>query len=332
MKTVVVVQGASGAAEVPGLERIADEAELRFASGTDDLEAALPGAEILLGWDFRASELRAAWPAAQALRWIHWAGAGIDAVLFRELVASDVVLTNARGVFDRSMAEYVLGLILAFAKRFPETVRLQATRTWRHRLTERVDGRRALVVGPGSIGRAIGRLLRAAGLEVTAVGRRERADDPDFGRVHARSSLPDLLPEADFVIIVTPFTAETRHLFGPAEFRAMKREARLINVARGAIVDQQALIAALEAGEIAGAALDVFEDEPLPVESPLWGLSNVIVSPHMSGDFEGHRAVLAEGFLENFARWRAGRPLRNVVDKSLGFVPANPTPSAAHGT
>ncbi|MCH7554496.1 MAG: D-2-hydroxyacid dehydrogenase, partial [Proteobacteria bacterium] len=161
MMTTIVIQGAASAEEVPGIAALAEAADLRFTMTADELRRALPGAEVLLGWDFAAGGLEEAWRSAGDLRWIHWCGAGVNAALFPGLVQSDVVLTNARGIFDRAMAEYTLGQIIAFAKRFPESYALQARGEWRHRLTERIEGARVLVVGTGSIGREIARTLRA---------------------------------------------------------------------------------------------------------------------------------------------------------------------------
>ena len=325
-RPVIVVQGAAGPEQVPGIAAIAGDAELRFADSADALAHALPGARILLGWSFNEASLRQVWSHAHDLRWIHWTGAGVDAVLFPELVESDVVLTNSRGIFDRAMAEYVLGLIIAFAKGFQDSFRDQAERRWRHRLGEMVLGRRALVVGVGSIGREIARLLTRAGLHVEGVGRRARAGDGDFAVVHGRGDLDTVLGEADYVVIVVPLTDETRGLVGAAQLAAMKPGARLINVARGAIVDEAALIEALGRGRIAGAALDVTATEPLPGASPLWSMPQVIISPHMSGDFFGHYEALAALFMENFRRFRAHEPLLNVVDKRAGFVLSDDDP------
>lgn len=319
-KPVIVIQGAACADQVPGIAAIAPEAQLRFADSADKLAHALPGAEILLGWSFREASLRALWPHADRLRWIHWTGAGVDAVLFPELVESDVVLTNSRGIFDRAMAEYVLGLILSFAKRFQETARDQEQRRWRHRLGEMVIGSRALVVGVGSIGREIARLLARAGLHVEGVGRRARARDDDFAVVHAREDLDAALSTADYVVIIVPLTDDTRGMIGAAQFVAMKANARIINVARGAILDEAALVTALLKKEIAGAALDVTSTEPLSSDSPLWAMPEVIISPHMSGDFFGHYEALTSMFVQNFQRYRAQEPLLNVVDKASGFV------------
>ncbi len=319
MEPILVVQGAERVADVPRLDEIADDAEIRFATDADELRAALPGAEVLLGWNFRADSLRAAWDAARELRWIHWGGAGVDAAMFPELVASDVVLTNARGVFDRPIAEWVLGVIIAFAKRMPETLDNQRKAEWKYRMTEMVVGKRALIVGVGSIGREIAALLTAAGMRVEAVGRSAR-DDAQFGRIRAIGELPERLANADYVVLVTPLTDATRNLFAAAEFAAMAPHARFVNVGRGALVDEPALLAALQAGTIAGAALDVFVDEPLPPESPFWRAPNCLVSPHMSGDYAGYETTIASQFIDNWQRFRRGEPLENLVDKTLGFA------------
>ncbi|MDX1432342.1 MAG: D-2-hydroxyacid dehydrogenase, partial [Gammaproteobacteria bacterium] len=257
---------------------------------------------------------------ADRLRWIHWSGAGVDAVLFPDLAASDIVLTNARGIFDRAMAEYVLGVILAFAKDLPRTLELQREHAWEHRLTECIAGRRARVVGVGSIGREIGRVLGAVGMHVEGIGRTARAGDADFSAIHAVADLDRRLGAADYVVLVPPLTEQTRGMMGAAQLRAMRPHARLINVGRGALLDEQALARALERGAIAGAALDVFATEPLPADSPLWDVPGLLVSPHMSGDFHGYPEALAGLFLDNLRRFRAGERLRNVVDKALGFV------------
>jgi phosphoglycerate dehydrogenase-like enzyme len=316
----VLIHGVAASEEVPGLAALGDIARFRCARTLDELRAALPGAAVLLGWDFRAGDLEQAWDAASDLRWIHWGGAGVDALLFPRLVDSDVVVTNARGVFDEPMAEYVLGLVLALAKAFPRTLQAQRERRWDYRTVERVQGKHALVVGAGSIGRAIARLLRAAGLQVEGVGRRARAQDADFGLVHAVGDLNRVLGTADYVVLITPLTAQTRGLFDAARFAAMAPQARFINVGRGALIDEAALLAALRSGAIAGAALDVFVTEPLPEDSPMWDAPNLIVSPHMSGDTHDFRQAVAARFAQNLRRFAAGQPLENLIDRKLGFA------------
>ena len=320
-RTTVVIQGVESPGEVPGIEAIEADADLRCAGDLDALRDALPGAEVLLGWNFAADDIRHAFDRADRLRWIQWGGAGVDAALFPALVECDVELTNLRGVFDQTMAEYTLGMILAFAKDFRRTGTLQRERTWLHRETEPVAGTKALVVGAGSIGRAIARALRAVGIDVEGAGRTARDGDPDFGRVHGIGDLDSALGLADWVVLIAPLTEQTRGMFDAARFAAMKPTARFFNVGRGALVDEPAMIEALENGTIAGAGLDVFAQEPMPAASPLWGMDNVFVSPHMSGDYHGDTVAMAKVFLENFRRFRAGEPLVNVVDKRLGFVP-----------
>jgi phosphoglycerate dehydrogenase-like enzyme len=319
------VQGVERLDEVPRLDELADQAEIRFATSVEELQRQLPGADAMLGWNFRAASLRDAWDAVDNLRWIHWAGAGVDAALFDELIASDVQLTNARGVFDQPMAEWVLGMIISFAKQFPQTLAYQRSCEWNYRVSEMVAGKRALVVGVGSIGRAVGRLLGAVGMEVEAVGRSARDGDPDFGHIHAIDELHDCLARADYVVLITPLTAQTRNLFGAEEFAAMNPHARFLNIGRGALVVEEALLAALQEGRIAGAALDVFVEEPLPSQSSFWSAPNCLVSPHMSGDYAEHEAVMADQFIDNWKRYLAGEPLVNVVDKDLGFVATDPS-------
>ena len=281
---------------------------MRFAGDATALADALPGAEVLLVWDFTSDAVREAWPAADSLRWVHTASAGVDRLTFPGLLESDVTLTNSRGVFDRPMAEYVLGLVLAMAKDLPGTVAAQARREWLHRETEPIAGRCAVVVGGGPIGRAIAGLLGAVGMDVELVGRREFDD------------LPRLLPRADWLVLAAPLTDATRGMLDAATLAQLRPSARVINVGRGALVVEPDLVDALQAGRIAGAALDVFAREPLPADSPLWTLPGMIISPHMSGDLIGWRQELVEVFRDNLARYRAGEPLRNVVDKTLGYV------------
>lgn len=286
---------------------------VRFVTD-DTLAAALPGTEVLLVWDFTSTAVRECWAAADAVRWVHTASAGVDRLTFPGLLESDVVLTNSRGVFDVPMAEYVTGLVIAMAKDIPGTVAAQAQRTWKHRETERVGGRTAVVVGSGPIGRATAAMLRAVGMTVEMVGRRA-ADG-----VHAIDALPGLLPRAEWIVLAAPLTDATRGMLDAAALAALPPGARVINVGRGPLIVQDDLVAALRDGHLAGAALDVFEREPLPADSPLWELPGVIVSPHMSGDILGWRDELEALFVDNLARFRSGEPLLNVVDKALGFV------------
>ena len=303
----------------PGLSDTVGRAAVRYATAAE-LPSALPGSDVLLVWDFTSDAVQPAWPAADTLCWVHTASAGVERVAFPELLNSDVVLTNSRGVFDVPMAEYVLGSILALAKDLPGTLRLQDGHTWKHRETERVAGRCAVVVGSGPIGRAIGRLLLAAGMRVHLVGRTERTEDPEFGMVHAQAALPALASQTDYLVVAAPLTDQTRGMVDQALLSALPPTARLINVSRGPLVVTDDLVAALRAGRLAGAVLDVFDSEPLPPDSPLWDTPGLVVSPHMSGDVHGWRDELVTLFAENLHRYTHGQPLHNVVDKTRGYV------------
>ena len=301
----------------PGLEGL--PVDFRYCAA-DGLAAAVRGARVLMLWDFFSSAVRDAWAAADALEWIHVTAAGVDTLLFDELRDSAVVVTNAHGVFDRPIAEYVLGAVIAHAKDSLRSFDLQRERRWQHRETRSVLGAKALVVGTGAIGRETARLLRAAGLEVRGAGRVARGGDPDFGTIVASSNLSAEAGWADHLVIAAPLTAATRGLVDAAVLAALRPGAHLVNIARGPIVDETALLAAVGSGRIA-ATLDVFDTEPLRPDHPLWYAPNVTVTAHMSGDVVGWRDTLAAQFATNVRRWLAGEPLLNIVDMKLGYIP-----------
>ncbi|MFI6364113.1 D-2-hydroxyacid dehydrogenase [Nocardia sp. NPDC050630] len=315
---IVTVLHSDSVPEADLMAPVADRAEVRYTQAPG-LADALRGADALFVYDFLTRALPGAWHAADRLRWLHMGSTGVDPAMFRELRESEVVITNTRGVFDTAIAEYVLGQILGFAKDLSGSLRLQQRHEWRHRESERIAGACVLIVGTGSIGRAIARLLRAAGMTVRAVGRRARASDPDFGTVS--TDLHAELPIADYVVAVAPLTPQTREMFDAKAFAAMKPHARFVNVGRGELVVTDDLLAAVSTGSIAGAALDVVDPEPLPARHPLWDLPNVLITPHNSGDFSGWRTEVVTAFTRNFDNWIAGRTLDNVVDKELGYVP-----------
>ncbi|MER6953959.1 MULTISPECIES: D-2-hydroxyacid dehydrogenase [unclassified Streptomyces] len=282
------------------------------------LPARLPQADVLLVWDFASHAVRAAWPGeGPRPRWVHTASAGVDHLMCPELAASDTVVTNARGIFDEPIAEYVAALVLAMAKDLPRTVELQRRGEWRHRESRRVAGTRAVVVGSGPIGRAITRTLKALGMTTAIVGRVPRTG------IHGPEDLDRLLARADWVIAAAPLTEQTTNMFDLRRFGVMQPSARFVNVGRGQLVVEDALVRALERRWIAGAALDVLTAEPLAPDSPLWQVPGLLISPHMSGDTVGWRDELGAQFVELFERWAAGRPLKNVVDKQRGYVPGH---------
>ncbi|MGW3356497.1 D-2-hydroxyacid dehydrogenase [Streptomyces bungoensis] len=301
----------------PRLGRLTGRARIVHTDAAG-LAGRLPAADVLLVWDFTSQAVREAWPGdGPRPRWVHTASAGVDHLMCPELAASDTVVTNARGIFDQPVAEYVAALVLAVAKDLPRTLEHQRERVWRHRETRRVAGTRACVVGSGPIGRAIARTLRALDVTTALVGRVPRTG------VHGPGDLDRLISRADWVIAAAPLTEQTYGMFDARRFGVMQPSAVFVNVGRGQLVDEAALAGALAGRWIAGAALDVFATEPLPVDSPLWGLPGLVVSPHMSGDTVGWRDELGAQFVELYERWAAGRPLVNVVDKQRGYVPGH---------
>ncbi|WP_030601262.1 D-2-hydroxyacid dehydrogenase [Streptomyces fulvoviolaceus] len=302
---------------LPRLGSLTGRARIEHADATT-LAERLPSADVLLVWDFASTAVRDAWPGeGPRPRWVHTASAGVDHLMCPELAASETVVTNARGVFDQPIAEYVAALVLTMAKDLPRTWELQQQKTWRHRESQRVTGSRACVVGSGPIGRAIVGTLKALGITTALVGRRSRTG------IHGPEDLDRLMARADWVIAAAPLTEQTYGMFDARRFGMMQPSARFINIGRGPLVDEDALVEALSKRWIAGAALDVFEDEPLPPDSPLWQVPGLIVSPHMSGDTVGWRDELGTQFVELYGRWEAGRSLPNVVDKQRGYVPGH---------
>lgn len=311
----VVVLVAPEAADPPGLEAVRAAAEVHVVRDLDRLRDVLDGpppADVLAVYDFRTDLVRRLGARAGELAWIHAASAGVDAALTPDVAAGDTVVTNAQGVFDRPIAEYVLGLLLAFCKDLPATLDLQRRHRWRHRETRGFAGRRVLVVGAGSIGAEVGRLAAAVGAEVRGIASSPRPH-PVFGAVHPATELHEHLGWADDVVCCLPLTAATRRLFDAAAFAAMVPGATFVNIGRGPVVDEVALLDALRDGRVGAAGLDVFETEPLPEDHPFWDRDDVVVSPHMSGDELGWEAALTRQFAANLERWRAGEELEHVI-------------------
>lgn len=244
----------------------------------------------------------------------------MDSLLFDELSASEVVVTNARGIFDRPIAEFVLNYLLIHAKNSLRSLQDQRESVWNRRSTKNLAGSQALIVGTGSIGREIARVLRALDVNVTGAGSHARTGDADFGTVIDSSQLSSHLSGVDWVINIAPLTDRTKNLFDAEVFAAMESSAYFVNVGRGEGVVTSDLVNALETGEISGAGLDVFDEEPLPADHPLWQADNVIVTPHMSGDTDGWRTRLADQFVVLFEKYAAGETFPHTVDKAAGYV------------
>ena len=263
--------------------------------------------------------------AGSRLRWIHSPAAGVGGLLFPDLVNSPIVITNSRGMSADTMAEHVLAVTLALFRNLPLAVRRQSQRVWAQDEISMLGNRtlaqsQVLVIGLGAIGAAVARRMAALGARVTGIRRRVDAPLlPGVSEVRAPAELMSAIAQADVTVIAAPHTHETRGLIGASELAAMKPDAVLVNVSRGRLVDETALASALHARQIGGAALDVFEQEPLPEDSPLWSLPNVLITPHTSGFRPDHWDAATDLFAENLRRFDAGKPLLNVVDQQAGY-------------
>lgn len=307
---------------------IEDGADGRGDGGAPAPEAleAVRGAEVYMGYGFPRPLWDAANAGAAPLRWVHSAAAGVGSSLYPEMRDSRVVLTNSAGIHAPPMAETVLGMILFFARGLDFAVAAQRDRRWDKAPFEAADtpvgevsGATLGIAGFGGIGRELAARARALGMRVLAL-RRTAADGPEGVEVLAgEEGLREVLRRSDFLVLALPETESTRGLIGAAELREMRPGAVLVNVARGAVLDEEALTAALRSGALRGAALDVFGEEPLPPESPLWGLRNVLVTPHVSATSRGFWRRETDLIVENLRRYRDGRPLRNEVDKRAGY-------------
>jgi phosphoglycerate dehydrogenase-like enzyme len=262
--------------------------------------------------------------SATRLRWVQSPAVGVGSLMFPELLASEVVLTSARGIRARSIAEHVLGVTIALARRLPATLRAQTAHRWAQDALETeartLQGQRMGIIGLGAIGLEVAKIAAPFGFRVSAI--RRRAGEPvpdDVDEVWTPDRLPDLLAQSDVVVLAAPHTPETKRLIGRAQIDRMKPGALLVNVARGKLVDDEALIDALRDGRLGGAALDVFSQEPLEPSSPYWDLPNVIVTPHTSGAMQDYWTPLVALFADNLRRFEKGEALRNVVDKVAGY-------------
>jgi phosphoglycerate dehydrogenase-like enzyme len=313
----------------PESQRILKEAaasESVIATTADELSAHLADAEVLCSYTIPVN-----WRTlASRLRWLQFTGAGVDSLAPTGLLDADsgVMVTSAAGIHATSISEYVFGSMLMFNWNWPQMVRLQDRHIWARSATWYNLGGRELmdqtlgIVGLGNIGRRIAQLGRAFGMRVLGARRSVQGQgyqDPDVDQWFLPEQLHELLSLSDYVVLSVPLTRETEKLIGEAELRMMRRNAYLVNVARGRVIDEQALVRALREGWIAGAGLDVTEEEPLPSESPLYSMPNVILTPHISGISVHYETRLAALFADNLRRYRAGQPLQNRYDPSRGY-------------
>jgi phosphoglycerate dehydrogenase-like enzyme len=307
----------------PGLALLDPAPEgVRFVVGAEPEEFdGGPPADVVL--DCWSGPRRVAGVVARVpeLSWFHSRAAGLEGVLVPELLASPATLTNGRGAFSRSLAEFALAALLFFVKDLRRLLESQASRTWDPFDMEMLQGRALGIVGYGDIGRATAALVRPLGLRILALRRRPELshEDPLVDEVLPVERLHELMSRSDDVLVAAPLTPDTRGLVDAGALAAMKPTAILVNVGRGAVVDEAALVAALREKRIRGAALDVFETEPLPARHPFWTLPSVLLSPHCADHVPGWIEDGTRVFLENLDRFLRGEPLLNVVDKTRGY-------------
>ena len=316
--TIGVVASPSDTLE-QALRPLRDRAALVFGSDRAGLGAAWGEARALCVWGRPPEDFGTRLRAAPRVRWVHSGGVGVERLVVPELVDRPIVLTNSRGLYDTSMAEYALTLMLAHVKRVPELVIAQRERRWLPGLSRDLAGSTLVILGLGGVGAALARRARAFGTRVLGVRRSGRPAPRLAERVYPTAELDRALPEAAYLAICCPDTPETRGLIGARELGLLPAGAFLVNVARGTIVDEPALIDALRSGHLGGAGLDAYVREPLPPSSPLWELPGVIVSPHCSATTDGWDTRTIQLFLDNVDRFLAGRRPRGVVDKRRGY-------------
>jgi phosphoglycerate dehydrogenase-like enzyme len=298
---------------VPGEETDSD-GRYRIAEATPS-DAELAEADVIVGWQISPEQL----DRTSRLRWFHAGSAGVEHLDLRALHKHSVVLTNSRGVSAPNMAEHAIGMMVALARRFPRLMREQASRSWRdedtHREVRELAGETLLIIGTGEIGSQVASRASAFGMRVEGLRRRAGGQiPPNFDRIWSTDELSAALPGADHVVVTLPDTPGTRGLLDATALAACKPGAMIYNIGRGAVIDTPALVAALQSGHLGGAGLDVTEPEPLPADSPLWDLENVLITAHTSGAspryWERQEALISD----NLARYLEGRPLRNLVD------------------
>ncbi|MEI7554501.1 D-2-hydroxyacid dehydrogenase [Candidatus Chlorohelix sp.] len=277
-------------------------------------------AEVIFGGFLKEEQFL----VARMLRWIHAPFAGVNRILeIPQLVESEVILTNAAGIMAGALADQVMGYIILHARHLLEQRDYQKQHKWVSNWNQNqpaaLAGKTLGIIGYGKIGREIAKRARAFDMRVIATKRILDAPYPELDRLYPDTELKKLLAESDYIVVAAPLTPQTKGLIGYAEFELMKRTAYFINIARGALVKEAEMVEALKDALISGAALDVFETEPLPNDSPIWELPNVFITPHSSGNFDGFLPATAEFFCQNLHRWLNGETLLNIVNKRLGY-------------
>jgi phosphoglycerate dehydrogenase-like enzyme len=320
--TTMLVLSDPGEPQLSMLAELSNEANVVIGDSTESFGKMACDATVILNWSASLRLIRDVFRMSPNLRWIHSRSVGLEQTLFPELIASNVILTNGSGVFSPSLGEFVLGAILYFAKDFRRMIRNQMAGLWQAFDVMPISGQTVGIIGYGNIGRAVAARVKAVGMHVLAAKRHVfDTDEPDqlVDQIYGSNRRIEMLPRCDYVVVAAPLNDETRGLINEAEFAAMKRTAVVINVGRGPVIDEDALIKALSEDKIKGAALDVFDKEPLPEGHPFYTLENVLLSPHCADHTPDWLDNAMHFFIAQFERFRLSKPLLNVVDKRLGY-------------
>ena len=319
---VLVSQAEPAGAQLAMLTKALANAKIVFCNSTEVFEQEAVHATVLFNWSGQLELFKKVFAMCSNLRWVHSRSVGLERTLFPELIECAVPLTNGAGVFSASLGEFTLGAILYFAKDFRRMIRNQMAGVWEAFDVEWASGKTVGIIGYGDIGRAIAERVRAMGMNVLAVRRHalpSKTTDPLVAETYPPERRLEMIARCDYVVAAAPLTSETRGMIGKAEFAAMKPTAVVINVGRGPVINEEAMIDALSSGQIKGAALDVFDHEPLPAGHPFCKLENVLLSPHCADHTPDWLDNAMKFFIEQYGRFRRGEALLNVVDKKLGY-------------
>jgi phosphoglycerate dehydrogenase-like enzyme len=303
------------------LDSLPDDVQVTQGLRPEDLKHAIGDADAIMNGMHTGNTFKVLFPKAAKVRWVHSLSAGVEGVLMPELVNSPVPLTNARGVFAESLGEFVIAGALFFAKDLRRMLRSQQAGKWDQFDVDVLYKQSMAIVGYGEIGRAAAKRAKALGMKVYATRRRPELmkDDPLVDEAFPPAQRAEMIAKADYVVAAAALTPETRGLIGAEELAAMKPAGVIMNVGRGPVIDEPALVEALQQRRIRGAALDVFDVEPLPADHPFWKMDNVLLSPHSADHTAGWLEDAMQFFIDNFRRFHKGNPLQNVVDKQAGY-------------
>jgi phosphoglycerate dehydrogenase-like enzyme len=321
-QTVLVLSADLADPDLKLLAQLPPETNIAVGNSAEAFERLSADATVIFSWSAAGDLLRDVFAMCPKVRWVHSRSAGLDTALFPALVDSPVPLTNGRGVFSQSLGEFALGAMLYFAKDFRRMNRNQEAGRWEPFDIVEISGQTVGILGYGDIGRAVASRVRPMGMRVLAVKRHGPSlynVDPLVHQIFPPDKRTEMLAQSDYVVAAAPLTPETRGMIGEAEIQAMKPTAVVINLGRGPVIDEAAMVRALAGKRIKGAALDVFDTEPLPDGHPYYSMENLLLSPHCADHTPDWTQQGMRFFLEQFERFSQGKPLENVVNKKLGY-------------